>query len=43
MSGSPGGNMRSQARFAVLYAMEAGHWPQIDTSGEVARIMLAAN
>jgi haloalkane dehalogenase len=33
--------MRSQAMNAVLHPLEAGHWPQIDAAGEVARIMLA--
>jgi len=34
--------MRSQARNAALHVLEAGHWPQIDASSEVARIMLAS-
>ena len=34
--------MRSQARKAALHVLEAGHWPQIDASSEVARIMLAS-
>jgi pimeloyl-ACP methyl ester carboxylesterase len=33
--------MRSQAKNAVLYALEAGHWPQIDEAADIARIMLA--
>ncbi len=33
--------MRSQAMRGVLHVLEAGHWPQIDASAEVARIMLA--
>jgi haloalkane dehalogenase len=32
--------LRSQARKAALYVLEAGHWPQIDAAAEVARIML---
>jgi haloalkane dehalogenase len=34
--------IRSQARNAVVHAVDAGHWPQIDASAEVARILLAA-
>ena len=33
--------MRSQARNAVLHALDARHWPQIDAPAEVAGIMLA--
>ena len=33
-------HMQSQAGHASLHALEAGHWPQIDTATEVARIML---
>jgi len=33
--------MRSQAKNAVLHALEAGHWPQIDEAADTARIMLA--
>ena len=33
--------MRSQAMKGILHVLEAGHWPQIDASAEVARIMLA--
>jgi len=35
-----GEHIRSQARNATLQAVDAGHWPQIDAAGEVARIML---
>lgn len=36
-------HMRSQARNAVLHALDAGHWPQIDAPADVARIMLAGH
>lgn len=32
--------LRSQLRFGVLHALNAGHWPQIDAATETARIML---
>jgi pimeloyl-ACP methyl ester carboxylesterase len=33
--------MRSQTGAAILHALDAGHWPQIDADDEVARLMLA--
>ncbi|MEM5329135.1 alpha/beta hydrolase [Paraburkholderia sp. JHI2823] len=36
-------HIQSQARKATLHAVDAGHWPQIDAAGEVARIMLDAH
>jgi pimeloyl-ACP methyl ester carboxylesterase len=33
-------DIRSQARNASLFTIQAGHWPQIDEPAEVARIML---
>ena len=33
-------HLRLQARSATLHTVEAGHWPQVDASEEVARIML---
>jgi len=32
--------IRSQAKNATLHVLEAGHWPQVDESAAVARIML---
>ena len=33
-------DLRSQARNAALFPLQAGHWPQVDEPAEVARIML---
>ena len=33
-------HLRSQAMSATLHTVEAGHWPQVDASEQVARIML---
>ncbi len=32
--------LRSQLRYGVLHALDAGHWPQIDAAADAARIML---
>jgi pimeloyl-ACP methyl ester carboxylesterase len=35
-------HLRSQAKYAAIHALEAGHWPQIDEAADTARIMLAS-
>jgi pimeloyl-ACP methyl ester carboxylesterase len=35
-------HLKSQAKNGSIYALEAGHWPQIDEAADTARIMLAA-
>ncbi len=34
--------LRSQAKYAAIHALDAGHWPQIDEPTDTARIMLAS-